>query len=239
MPDQWTAGYVAPTCTPTSGDPQLALLDSAVMHGPAYPKGDLAYVSYGGAGMVILDISDITLPRLVGQLRHHPPFAGKLCGARCHTVLPCPSGDYAIMTSEGERFHVYSSEQVVRRAQPLNFIGMVDVSDPTDPTLISIFPYPEVPEGYPYGTSTRSRAGAPARSDRTTSTSPTTTLRSKTGTTASTAPTSTPDCGSTTSATPSCQGDRLLHPARPERVGLQQRGRRPVPGAALSAPPKM
>ena len=58
------------------------------MHGPAYPKGDLAYVSYGGAGMVILDISDITLPKLVGQLRHHPPFAGKLSGARCHTVLP-------------------------------------------------------------------------------------------------------------------------------------------------------
>ena len=28
--------------------------------------------------------------------------------------------------------------------------GMVDVSDPTTPTLISMFPYPEVPEGYPF-----------------------------------------------------------------------------------------
>ena len=35
-------------------------------------------------------------------------------------------------------------------AQPLNFIGMVDVSDPADPTLISTFPYPEIPAGWPY-----------------------------------------------------------------------------------------
>lgn len=149
-PDQFTAGYMEPKGPPPPGDPQLALLDSAVMHGPAYPKGNLAYVSYGGAGLVILDISDITLPQLVGQLRHHPPFAGKLCGARCHTVLPLSKRDYAVMTSEGERYHVYSSEQVREAAQPLNFIGMVDVSDPSDPTLVSTFPYPEIPEGYPY-----------------------------------------------------------------------------------------
>lgn len=35
-------------------------------------------------------------------------------------------------------------------AQPLNFIGMVDISDPADPTLVSIFPYPEIPEDWPY-----------------------------------------------------------------------------------------
>ena len=123
----------------------------AVMHGPAYPKGDLAYVSYGGAGMVILDISDITLPQLVGQLRHHPPFAGKLSGARCHTVLPLSERPYAVMTSEGERFSYFNEEITARSgAQPLNFIGMVDISDPADPTLVSVFPYPEIPEGWPY-----------------------------------------------------------------------------------------
>jgi hypothetical protein len=120
-----------------------------VMHGPAYPKGDLAYASWGGRGMVILDISDITLPRLVGGLRHHPPFAGKQSGARCHTVLPLSQRPYAVMTSEGERFHVFSKERLGGVAQPMNLIGMVDVSDPTDPTLISVFPYPEVPAGYP------------------------------------------------------------------------------------------
>jgi hypothetical protein len=148
-PDQQTAGYLQPKAKGEDGKEDA--LGGASMHGPAYPKGDLAYLSYMGAGMVILDISDITLPRLVGQLRHHPPFAGKLSGARCHTVMPLSQRDYAIMTSEGERYPVFSEEMTKRSgAQPLNFIGMVDISDPTDPTLISVFPYPEIPEGWPY-----------------------------------------------------------------------------------------
>ncbi len=144
-PEQWAAGYVEDRATNIE-----ALLDGPIMHGPAYPKGDLAYVSWGGRGMVILDISDITLPRLVGGLRHHPPFAGKFSGARCHTVLPLSQRSLAVMTSEGERFHVFSQERLAGMAQPMNFIGMVDTSDPADPTLISVFPYPEVPAGYPY-----------------------------------------------------------------------------------------
>src|SRR5665647_3821097 len=107
------------------------MLDGPSMHGPAYPKGDLAYVSWGGAGMVILDISDITLPKLVGQLQHHPPFAGKFGGARCHTVLPLSERPYAVMTSEGERFTYFNEKIMAGVAQPVNFIGMVDISDPT------------------------------------------------------------------------------------------------------------
>lgn len=145
MPEQWAAGYLEDKATNIE-----ALLDGPMMHGPAYPKGDHAYVSYGGAGMVILDISDISLPKLVGQLRHHPPFAGKLSGARCHTVMPLSGRPYAVMTSEGERFQVFSKEKLQGVPQPLNFIGMVDIADPADPTLISTFPYPEIPAGYPF-----------------------------------------------------------------------------------------
>ncbi len=150
VPEQFEAGYLPATSTGPHDDPQLNMLDGPMMHGSAYPKGELAYVSWGGAGMVILDIADISLPKLVGQLRHMPPFAGKLSGARCHTVMPLSKRDYAIMTSEGERFHVYSSEQVHASVQPLNFIGMVDISNPADPTLVAVFPYPEIPAGYPY-----------------------------------------------------------------------------------------
>lgn len=32
----------------------------------------------------------------------------------------------------------------------MNNLHMVDVSDPTHPTLIAEFPYPEVPEDFPY-----------------------------------------------------------------------------------------
>ena len=147
-PAQWKNGMIEPKGPPPE-DPLLAMLE-IMMHGPAYPKGDLAYLSYGGQGMVILDISDVTQPRFIGQLKHHPPLAGKLSGARCHTVIPLSQRPYAVMSSEGERYPVFTEKFIAGRAQPLNFIGMVDIADPTDPTLVSIFPYPEIPAGWPY-----------------------------------------------------------------------------------------
>jgi hypothetical protein len=145
VPEQWAAGQM-----PRPEDPWIKILDGANLHGPAYPKGNLAYLSYGGAGLKILDISDVALPRLVGELHHHPPFSGKLSGARCHTILPLSQRPYAVMTTEGERWTMFNDKIVGGVAQPLNFIGMVDVADPSDPTLISTFPYPEIPAGYPY-----------------------------------------------------------------------------------------
>ncbi len=38
-----------------------------------------------------------------------------------------------------------------RREEPLNFAGLVDLSDETDPMLMSLFPLPEVPPGAPEG----------------------------------------------------------------------------------------
>jgi len=146
LPEQWEAGIVKPKGTETDE----ARMDRPSLHGPPYIKGNLAYCSYGGAGMVILDISDITLPRLVGQLKHHPPFGGGRGGARCHTVLPLSKRSLAIMTSEGERFAYFNKEILKGKAQPLNFIGMVDVADPANPTLIATFPYPEIPPGFPH-----------------------------------------------------------------------------------------
>jgi hypothetical protein len=145
VPEQWVAGQM-----PQADVPWNSVLDGANLHGPAYPKGDLAYLSYGGAGLKIVDISDISLPRLVGELHHHPPFSGKLSGARCHTIVPLSDRPYCVMTTEGERYTVYTPEIIAGDAQPMNFIGMVDVRNPADPTLISIFPYPEIPEGWPY-----------------------------------------------------------------------------------------
>ena len=145
VPEQWAAGQVD-----EPGEPWLKVLDGPNMHGPAYPKGNLAYLSYGGAGLVILDISDPSLPKLIGQLHHHPPFAGKLSGARCHTVIPLSRRPYAVMSTEGERYTVFDEKIIGGVAQPLNFIGLVDISNPADPTLISTFPYPEIPQGWPY-----------------------------------------------------------------------------------------
>lgn len=123
----------------------------AGLHGSPYVKGNLAYCTWGASGMLILDISDITLPQLVGQMKHNPPFAGGLCGAWTHTIVPLSRRPYAVMTSEGERFPLFTKEILKGWPPPsMALFGIVDVSDPANPALISTFPYPEVPEGFPY-----------------------------------------------------------------------------------------
>jgi hypothetical protein len=138
MPEQWEAGGAV-------NNARFAL------HGPPYVMGNKAYLSYSGAGMVILDISDITLPKLLGNLRIHPPFAGGRCGAWCHTVMPMSKIPYAIMTTEGERFVLFTKKILeTRGVPPMHLLGIVNVQDPTNPTLISMFPYPEVPPDFPF-----------------------------------------------------------------------------------------
>ncbi|MFC1958058.1 LVIVD repeat-containing protein [Chloroflexota bacterium] len=161
--DQWLAGYTAVEREAylKSHDAQNVNVWSA-HHGPPYVQGNLVYGGWGASGMMILDISDITLPKLVGKLQHHPPFAGGLCGAWCHTILPLSQRPYAIMVSEGERFPLFTKEIMAKwPVPPMALFGMVDVSDPTTPTLIATFPYPEVPEGFPYKNFNDCGVGAP------------------------------------------------------------------------------
>ena len=143
LPDQWAAGGVPP------GGPEWGPLGRYFLHGPPYPKGDKAYLSYHGLGLVIVDISDITLPKFVGKLQTSPPLGGQ--SPTCHTVLPMTRRKLALMTSEGRRVPVIGRGTAQGVAPiPLNFIGMVDVSDETRPTLIAIFPIPEPPPGAPF-----------------------------------------------------------------------------------------
>ncbi len=147
LQEQWEAG--APKRKEYVTGEESAL-NRPGLHGPPHPKGNLAYCSYGGAGLVILDISDISVPRFVSQLKLLPPLGGGLAGARCHTVIPLSQRPLAVVTNEGERFPTFSKEKLQGKAQPLNIIGMVNIADPAHPTLIATFPYPEIPPGYPY-----------------------------------------------------------------------------------------
>jgi hypothetical protein len=101
-------------------------------------EGNLVYISYGAAGLVILDISDIMHPTLVGQLDFSPPFLDFI---GVHSVLPLPSRGLAVVNSESIRENC---------AEPLNQASVVDISDPADPFLLSIFPVPVPPPGAPY-----------------------------------------------------------------------------------------
>jgi hypothetical protein len=108
------------------------------LHGPPYVVDDLVYLSYGSAGMVILDISDLSHPHEVGRLGFTPPFLARI---GVHSVLPLVQRGLAAVNSE-------SIAEDCREA--LNHASIVDISDPRQPALLSLMPLPAPPEGAPY-----------------------------------------------------------------------------------------
>ena len=107
------------------------------LHGPAYVVGDLAYLPYGGAGMIVLDISDVSHPRQIGRLDFSPPFHATL---GVHTILPIPERGVAYV----------NSEDISYGRGPAPFAAIVDITDPAKPFLLSIFPAPVPPPGASY-----------------------------------------------------------------------------------------
>ena len=151
MPEQFADGYPGRIFDPGALHcPEF--MDKCWLHGPPFVVGDRAYLGYSGAGVVVLDVADKSRPRCLGRLPLHPVFGGGLSGARTHTVLPLPGRPFVVATNEGERYQTFDPEELRKnfKAQPMNNLHMIDVRDPAQPTLIAEFPYPEVPEGFPY-----------------------------------------------------------------------------------------
>jgi hypothetical protein len=111
-----------------------------MLHGGAYVKGDLAYLPYSAGGFVVLDISDKTNPTLVGDLPFSPPFQTFIA---VHTAVPLQGRDLVIVNSEAIKENC---------DEPLGYAGIVDVSDNTNPRLMSLFPLPVPPAEAPYPT---------------------------------------------------------------------------------------
>ena len=113
-------------------------------HGPAIIDGNRAYLGYGPA-VVILDISDIANPRLVGQLTISPPFGG----LPAHDVLPVPGRPllfvHAEAIGEGD-----TPSGPTGCTGSLNLVGIIDIKDPAKLRLISTFPMPVPPKDAPY-----------------------------------------------------------------------------------------
>jgi len=104
------------------------------MHGPAYVEGDLAYVSFGRVGLVILDVSDPSSPHLVGHLSFG--HLGSRVG--CHSAIPL----------EGRPLLIVNSEALEERpSAEWNYAFVVDVSDPSRPVVVEHLPAPVAPPG--------------------------------------------------------------------------------------------
>ncbi|WP_005031323.1 LVIVD repeat-containing protein [Holophaga foetida] len=122
-------------------------------------RDDVAYLAYATGGFVCLDVKDKTKPQIIGRLKISPPFSGGASGAPVHSTLPLGGRPYAVVTTEGERVHYFAnSDDTIYghfkqiKSQAMNMIGLVELTDLKNPSLVSVFPYPEVPEGYPHGT---------------------------------------------------------------------------------------
>jgi hypothetical protein len=108
------------------------------LHGPPHVEGDRAYLSYGDAGMVILDVSDLQHPALVSRLPFSPPLGSHI---PVHTVLPIRNRTFALVNSEALAENCQ---------EPLNFAAVVDISNEQAPRLAALFPLPTPEPGLPY-----------------------------------------------------------------------------------------
>jgi hypothetical protein len=89
--------------------------------------GDVAYLGYDDAGMVVLDVSDMTAPRKLARLAWEP-------GGSTHTCLPLP----------GRKLVVVTDEQVVDGPDAeARLVRVVDVADPAAPRVVGVCPPPE------------------------------------------------------------------------------------------------
>ena len=124
-PGQWVGGGEKPT-------------EPYYFHGPATVIDELAYLSYGRCGGMVVDISNPAKPKTVSQL----PIGGFGSLVGVHTFLPLADDrNLAIVTTEAILEHGQDNAL---------FVAMADISDPAQPRFISLFPQvvPEPGLGY-------------------------------------------------------------------------------------------
>jgi hypothetical protein len=128
MPGQWVAGGETPTW---KGDAHKC-------HHPLR-YGNRLYTSYWQGGWVILDIEDMTKPKLVSGMDWSPPFPWP-----SHTCLRIP------FKIKGRDFMVVTDEDVFRQEDyypyPASFMWLVDITDEKHPMPISTFQVDGIPD---------------------------------------------------------------------------------------------
>ena len=92
----------------------------------ALPYGDRLYAGYWDAGLVILDTTDKANPKLVSRLMFGPE------SRNTHTAFRLPGRDIVLVTDE----------QLTRWIGVQRHVWVVDVSDETNPKVISRLPVP-------------------------------------------------------------------------------------------------
>lgn len=95
----------------------------------ALVRDGLAYCAWWDKGLVILDVGDLSAPRLVGRLEF-----GRDRSRATHTACPLPGRDLLVVTEER------IAEGCVGVAPN---VRLIDVADPARPRISATFPVPE------------------------------------------------------------------------------------------------
>ncbi len=110
--------------------------DHFQVHG-AIPNGNRAYVSCTDAGMSILDISNVSSPKLISHINWSPPYGGY-----AHTSLPLPGRGLLIEVCE------WLTGGLEKNGDKR--IWVIDIRDERQPVMISSFPKPKPPKNSPW-----------------------------------------------------------------------------------------
>ncbi len=107
---------------PDWGPTQRYGLHHAIVH------GDTAYGAWRDAGLVMMDVSDRTAPKLITHRNWSPPFGGGT-----HNCLPLPDRELMVVADEAV---LDDCEDGIK------YIWMFDIREPSNPISISTFPTP-------------------------------------------------------------------------------------------------
>ena len=98
------------------------------VHG-AITHGDRSYVALVDAGMVIIDVSDVSKPKTISRLDWSPPYGGY-----AHTTLPLPGRKLVVAVDESVKYDCQEGEKRV---------WLIDIREEKNPVIVSTCPVPE------------------------------------------------------------------------------------------------
>jgi hypothetical protein len=99
------------------------------------------YVAYRDAGVVIIDVTDPAHPAIISQLDYVPPFNGGSIGAS-HSFLPIVVDANSYPTLAVDTDEIFGC--------PAGFGRVIDISDLSNPQIISSYRIPEVQDVYDF-----------------------------------------------------------------------------------------
>lgn len=136
-----TVDMADPTCPKEAGRYWLPGMNAAAGERPdwaphqryglhhAIVDGDTAYGAWRDAGLVMIDVSDRSAPKLITHRNWSPPFGGGT-----HNCLPLPDRQLMVVLDEAVLDNCEDG---------IKYIWMFDIREPSNPISISTFPTPD------------------------------------------------------------------------------------------------